>query len=111
MQSWCKQILTGLNYLHRRGVVHRDIKCDNIFVDGTKGMVKIGDLGLATWCSRGTTKSSVIGTPEFMVGDASRWRALAFDWLPAHAPVAIAAWRVAVQPLARALVLSLPWWR
>ena len=45
MQGWCKQILIGLNYVHKRKIIHRDIKCDNIFIDGTKGAVKIGDLG------------------------------------------------------------------
>ncbi|KAL4706652.1 hypothetical protein ACJJTC_005037 [Scirpophaga incertulas] len=44
---------------------HRDLKCDNIFITGTTGSVKIGDLGLATLKNRSFAKS-VIGTPEFM---------------------------------------------
>ncbi len=40
----------------------RDLKCDNILVNGTSGVVKIADLGLAS-CRRGL---SVVGTPEFM---------------------------------------------
>jgi len=68
IKSWCKQILLGLNYLHTREppIIHRDIKCDNIFINGTtEGEVKIGDLGLATFCER-RDSLSVIGTPEFM---------------------------------------------
>ncbi|OQV25051.1 Serine/threonine-protein kinase WNK1 [Hypsibius exemplaris] len=67
LKSWCRQILRGLNYLHSRDppVIHRDLKCDNIFVLGTTGSVKIGDLGLATLKSKEGAKS-VIGTPEFM---------------------------------------------
>lgn len=46
-------------------IIHRDLKCDNIFITGTTGSVKIGDLGLATLKNRSHAKS-VIGTPEFM---------------------------------------------
>ncbi|XP_076332663.1 uncharacterized protein LOC143237371 isoform X1 [Tachypleus tridentatus] len=67
LKSWCRQILKGLNFLHSRSppIIHRDLKCDNIFITGTTGSVKIGDLGLATLKNRSFAKS-VIGTPEFM---------------------------------------------
>ncbi|KAF3513677.1 hypothetical protein F2Q69_00003003 [Brassica cretica] len=49
VKHWCRQILRGLHYLHSHDppVIHRDLKCDNIFVNGNQGEVKIGDLGLA----------------------------------------------------------------
>ncbi|XP_020876911.1 probable serine/threonine-protein kinase WNK9 isoform X2 [Arabidopsis lyrata subsp. lyrata] len=49
VKNWCRQILRGLNYLHTHDppVIHRDLKCDNIFINGNQGEVKIGDLGLA----------------------------------------------------------------
>uniref|UniRef100_A0A915DPJ5 non-specific serine/threonine protein kinase n=1 Tax=Ditylenchus dipsaci TaxID=166011 RepID=A0A915DPJ5_9BILA len=67
LKSWCRQILKGLSFLHSRNppVIHRDLKCDNIFITGTTGSVKIGDLGLATLKNKSHAKS-VIGTPEFM---------------------------------------------
>lgn len=67
LRSWCRQILKGLTFLHSRApsIIHRDLKCDNIFITGTTGSVKIGDLGLATLKNRSYAKS-VIGTPEFM---------------------------------------------
>uniref|UniRef100_A0A8D8WG12 non-specific serine/threonine protein kinase n=1 Tax=Cacopsylla melanoneura TaxID=428564 RepID=A0A8D8WG12_9HEMI len=67
LKSWCRQILKGLAFLHSRTppIIHRDLKCDNIFITGTTGSVKIGDLGLATLKNRSFAKS-VIGTPEFM---------------------------------------------
>ncbi|XP_042049757.1 serine/threonine-protein kinase WNK8-like isoform X1 [Salvia splendens] len=67
IKNWARQILRGLDYLHSQNppVIHRDLKCDNIFVNGNQGEVKIGDLGLATIMQQPTAKS-VIGTPEFM---------------------------------------------
>lgn len=67
IRSWSRQILKGLQFLHSRSppIIHRDLKCDNIFITGTTGCVKIGDLGLATLKTRSFAKS-VIGTPEFM---------------------------------------------
>ncbi|XP_064174655.1 serine/threonine-protein kinase WNK1-like isoform X2 [Anguilla rostrata] len=67
LRSWCRQILKGLHFLHTRAppIIHRDLKCDNIFITGPTGSVKIGDLGLATLKSTSFAKS-VIGTPEFM---------------------------------------------
>lgn len=41
-----KQIIDGLSYIHSKGVAHRDIKLDNILLDG-KGNVKIADFGVS----------------------------------------------------------------
>ncbi|KAL2236667.1 serine/threonine-protein kinase WNK8 isoform X1 [Sesamum indicum] len=67
IKNWARQILRGLDYLHAHNpcIIHRDLKCDNIFVNGNHGELKIGDLGLATIMQRPTARS-VIGTPEFM---------------------------------------------
>jgi len=62
LKSWCRQIIKGLHFLHTRSppVIHRDLKCDNIFITGPTGSVKIGDLGLATLKNKSFAKS-VIG--------------------------------------------------
>ncbi|KAJ1378264.1 Serine/threonine-protein kinase, active site [Sesbania bispinosa] len=67
VKGWARQILVGLNFLHSHNppIIHRDLKCDNIFINGHQGEVKIGDLGLATLLKQNNAKS-VIGTPEFM---------------------------------------------
>ncbi|WCJ31624.1 Protein kinase superfamily protein [Euphorbia peplus] len=67
VKSWARQILLGLSYLHshKPPIIHRDLKCDNIFINGNQGEVRIGDLGLATVMEQENAKS-VIGTPEFM---------------------------------------------
>lgn len=63
LRNWCRQILKGLHFLHTRAppIIHRDLKCDNIFITGPTGSVKIGDLGLAT-LKRASFAKSVIGT-------------------------------------------------
>ncbi|XP_078439850.1 putative serine/threonine-protein kinase WNK4 [Wolffia australiana] len=67
LKSWARQILHGLQYLHDHNppILHRDLKCDNLLVNGNKGEVKIGDLGLAIIMQCPSAKS-IIGTPEFM---------------------------------------------
>ncbi|GLT55292.1 hypothetical protein SLA2020_284290 [Shorea laevis] len=67
VKHWCRQILKGLLYLHSLNppVIHRDLKCDNIFINGNQGEVKIGDLGLAA-ILRKSHAAHCVGTPEFM---------------------------------------------
>ncbi|CAD7703087.1 unnamed protein product [Ostreobium quekettii] len=68
LKKWAMQILQGLVYLHGHDppIMHRDLKCDNIFINGVSGTLKIGDLGLATLWKGMTAPLSVLGTPEFM---------------------------------------------
>ncbi|KAL9251663.1 putative serine/threonine-protein kinase WNK3 [Drosera capensis] len=68
LKKWSRQILEGLVYLHCHDppIIHRDLKCDNIFVNGNHGELKIGDLGFASIQQQAQTARSVIGTPEFM---------------------------------------------
>jgi len=62
-----RQIAEGLAEAHRKGVVHRDLKPQNIMID-REGNAKIMDFGIArSLHTRGGTGSGVIiGTPEYM---------------------------------------------
>ncbi|KAF9620181.1 hypothetical protein IFM89_010916 [Coptis chinensis] len=62
------EALKGLEYLHRNGLMHRDVKAGNILVDSS-GVVKLGDLGFSTslfdsGCRR--RRKTILGTPCWM---------------------------------------------
>lgn len=82
LKKWSKQILEGLLYLHSHDppVIHRDLKCDNIFVNGNQGEVKIGDLGLAAILCKARSAHSVIGEDHGLniCIDVLRWEG--FVW-------------------------------
>jgi translation initiation factor 2-alpha kinase 4 len=62
-----REITEGLNHIHKQGMIHRDLKPGNIFLD-INGRVKIGDFGLAT--SYGfTRKASMIPPGEVSMVD------------------------------------------
>jgi len=68
LKNWALQILGGSHYLHNHEpcIIHRDLNCSNIFVNGNSGVLKIGDLGLATTLGNDHAAHTVLGTPEFM---------------------------------------------
>ncbi|MEX2180138.1 MAG: serine/threonine-protein kinase, partial [Gemmatimonadaceae bacterium] len=65
-----REVGDALAYAHERGVVHRDIKPDNILLDAATGRTMVTDFGIARAASEGdnrlTATGMAIGTPAYM---------------------------------------------
>mgnify|MGYP000956937335 FL=1 len=61
-----KEMLKGLQALHERKQLHRDLKSDNVLLN-LKGDVKIADFGFAIQLTKDKlNRKSVVGTPAWM---------------------------------------------
>ena len=70
--AYTRQILSGLRYAHRNGVVHRDIKPHNVIVD-SEGVVKVTDFGIArAGASQMTEEGAIIGTAQYLSPEQAR---------------------------------------
>jgi hypothetical protein len=70
VKRYLGDILRGLQYLHKNGIVHRDIKPHNVLLQ-IDGQCKLTDFGAASQLSTiGSNDSNVIGTPLYMAPEA-----------------------------------------
>ena len=64
--SWLQQMLRGLDHVHQKEIIHRDLKAMNVFLKDTWRTCKLGDFGISTALESGKSASGCVGTPAYM---------------------------------------------
>lgn len=60
------ELTTTIEYIHKNGVIHRDLKPDNIMIDTNSFSIKLLDFGISRKTLHEETKTIVVGTPIYM---------------------------------------------
>ncbi|XP_022799841.1 serine/threonine-protein kinase par-1-like isoform X2 [Stylophora pistillata] len=60
-----RQLISALHHMHENGIVHRDLKMENILLDESKKNIKIVDFGLSNICQGDTLLKTQCGSPEY----------------------------------------------
>merc|ERR1719262_733640 len=69
---WLRQLLEALDYIHNRGVVHREVKTSNVFLKDSWCTALLGDFGISEVLACPTFAKACAGTPAYMSPEAVR---------------------------------------
>ncbi|VDK58515.1 unnamed protein product [Anisakis simplex] len=64
--NYFTQVSIGLEYMHSKQILHRDLKTQNILLNKKRTIVKLSDFGISKELSTRSLASTVVGTPNYL---------------------------------------------